>query len=161
MPLLFVLFALLGVGLYAHEELRDRPAAVVQATIAPAHSPWARACQVRLDRAAREFEARAQTGCHSGVVTIATLSSGVDYVEYQLRTADGGLYQVAVTEEPQNSGEPSGWRGAPRCLGSYNDFEAVRHDNGRLALVQAQGESGFLLANTFEAAADFCLEQPQ
>jgi hypothetical protein len=159
--LIFIVCALFGVGFFAREELRERPAAVIRPTIAPAHSAWARACEARLQQAARDFEATARTGCRPGSVAISTLPSGVDYVEYQLTSPEGALYTVTVTEEPQNPGEPTGWRGAPGCRGSYDNFEAVRHDNGRLALIQARGPRGFHFAQSFEPVTNFCVELPQ
>jgi hypothetical protein len=157
--LLLVLFAVFGVGYFARQELRGRPVPAAVATIAPAHTEWARACQARLAEVARDFEVDATTPCHPGHTTITTLPSGVDYVEYSLRAPDGSVYQVTVTEEPQNAGEPSGWRGAPGCRGSYREFEVVRHDNGRLALVHAESPRGLEFAKSFEPAANFCIEE--
>src|SRR5436190_15465284 len=105
MPLLLlVLLALFGVGYY-NRELASPPVAVrvEPATMAPDHSAWARACEARLTEAAREFEAAAGFTCTPGTVTITTLPSGVDYVEYT-RAVDEGIYQVAITEEPDDEG---------------------------------------------------------
>jgi hypothetical protein len=163
MPLLLVFLALFGVGWFARDELRARPVTTIAttATIAPAHGAWAASCQAQLQEATARFERDAGLGCGAGEVTVTTLPSGVDYVEYHLLAADGSTFQIHVTEEPQNQGEPTGWRGAP-CRDAYDrPFQVVRHDHGRLALVSSQGPEGFRFAQLVEGAADFCIEEAE
>jgi hypothetical protein len=165
MPILIIVLALFcGLGFFLrgneHEPHRASQAAIVEpARMEAAPAAWTDACRDRLQAATSEF---APQGCAGpGAVTVSLLPSGVPYVEYALHGADGSDYGVAITEEPQNPGETSGWHGAPGCRGYDHAFEVVRHDNGRLARVSANGDRGLEFARAVEAAADFCVEQAQ
>lgn len=164
MPVLIFLFlALFGVGYLTQHCPTSEPQVVVTepASIAPEHAPWARACETRLAEAARAFEASAGFGCTPGEVTVSTLASGVEYVEYSLQTADGAVYQVAITEEPDDTSSGPRWAGAPGCHGYNHGFQVVRHDHDRLGTVSATGPEGFRFAQHMESAANFCIEQAQ
>jgi hypothetical protein len=163
MPIIvLVLLGLCGLGFFAHEEMKTHVEVTVERVTPPpsADPSWASACQQRLLEAADDFDRLAPApGCH-GDATISQLPSGVVYVEYSLHRPDGTDYQVAVTEEPQNEGERTGWHGAPGCKGYEHGFEVVRHENGRLARVYASsGGPALEFARAFEAAADFCVER--
>ena len=150
---------LFGVGYYNREPAPSAVAVRVEqpATMGADHSPWARACEARLAEAVREFEAAAGFTCTPGTVSISTLSSGVDYVEYT-RAADDGVFQVAITEEPDDA-ITAGWHGAPGPHGYSRGFEVIRHEHGRLGTVSARSAQGFLFAQHMEPAANFCIEQ--
>ena len=126
---------------------------------AAAPSDWALGCQARIEDATRKFEALVDPTGTPGEVEVTRLSSGVEYIEYNLRTSDGTSYQITVTEEPQNPGEEKGWQGAPTCKNYGHGLDVVRHENGHLARVFA-GSGGRALdfGRFVQGATDACID---